>query len=58
MCTCMHAYIHISGGLFNGLVIAEGNGLNELSSNPLWGCLHFTLCLCPKERHESVSTLC
>ena len=39
------------------MVIIVGNAISDLSSNCEQGCLHFTLCLCPWERHESISSL-
>ena len=32
------------GGVFSIKMIAMGNGIDNLSSNPRWGCLHFTSC--------------
>ena len=39
------------------MVIIVGNGIGSSSSNPGYGCLHFTSHLHLLERHESISFL-
>ena len=34
--------------------IAIGNGTDKWSSKTGQSCLHFTLCLCPWEKHKSI----